>query len=77
MHILSKKTENPHIDTLWCPSILQNIDYVSFKQTPEQKSDAIAAKWQHKLFMKKHGIDGKKFLNIPINRLEKSIIITT
>jgi hypothetical protein len=59
------------------PNLTQNVDYQCFKQTKEQKSDIIAAKWQHKKYMEKHGINSRKFLNIPEHRLDKSIIITT
>lgn len=62
--------------SLGSPSVLFNVDRAAFKQTKEDKSDAVAAKWRHKKFMERHGIDGKKFLNVPSNRLEKTIITT-
>lgn len=63
--------------SLWSPNLTQNVDYATFKQTKEQKSDVIAAKWQHKKYMEKHGVNSKEFLNIEEKRLSSPIIITT
>lgn len=62
--------------SLGCPKMTQVTDYSIFKQSPEDKLNAIAFKTRHKLFLEKHGIDGKRFLNIPDKRLEKTIITT-
>lgn len=59
------------------PNLTQNVDYEVFKQTKEQKSDAIAAKWQHKVFMNKNGVNPKKHLNIPLYRIEQPIKFST
>ena len=59
------------------PNLTQNVDYGVFKQTKEQRSDAITARWQHKLFMLKNSVNPKKHLNAPAYRLEKSIKFNT
>jgi len=75
---MNQQLTNSYAPTLFgSPNIMVKTDYSVFKQTDEQKSDAIAAKWQHKIFMNKNGINPKKHLNIPIYRLEQSIKFST
>lgn len=62
---------------MYSPNLTMTIDYNCFKQTKEEKSDAVMAKHRHKLFMQKNGVNHKKFLNIPKFRLETPIVITT
>lgn len=70
-------TENCAPNSFGCPSVTQNVDYSVFKKSKEEKIDVVNAKLIHKNFMKKHGVDYKKYLNIPELRLESPIVITT
>lgn len=57
--------------TIAPPCMYAQTDYAEFRCNAEQKGDKIAAKMRYKLFLKKHGIDWKKELNIPQNRIGK------
>lgn len=57
--------------TIPSPNMSHQTDYTVFKCNAEQKGDKIVAKLRHKAFMLKHGLNWKKELNIPQNRIDK------
>lgn len=63
--------------SLQSPGRANRIDYTVFKQTPEQKGQAIVVKAKHREELQKaYGNGWKKRLNIPSNTLAEPIRMT-